>query len=127
MPPRPREPNPTLENPTRIRGHYRCTVMLPFRLHSPNSSLKRLSVAIPELRRAQRRVLECRASVELFASREWAAVWANFRRREREDDFGAWGVFRLVSRPLLGVTLRGLSGALRLGALLLSRFLPKQV
>ena len=37
------------------------------------------------------------------------------------------GVFRLVSRPLLGVTLRGLSGALRHGVVLLSRYLPKQV
>ena len=27
-----------------------------------------------------------------------------------------WELFRLVSRPLLGITLRGLSGALRLGA-----------
>jgi hypothetical protein len=38
-----------------------------------------------------------------------------------------WGVFRLVSRPLLGVTLRGLSGALRYGVVLLSRILPEQV
>ncbi len=30
-----------------------------------------------------------------------------------------WGFIRLVSRPLLGVTLRGLSGALRLGVVLL--------
>ena len=44
------------------------------------------------------------------------------------------GAFRLVSRPLLGVTLLGQTGALRLGVVLLrlqrpcgSRFLPKEV
>ncbi len=35
--------------------------------------------------------------------------------------------FRPISRPLLGVTLRGLSGALRHGVALLSRDLPEQV
>jgi hypothetical protein len=30
-----------------------------------------------------------------------------------------WGIFRLGSRPLLGITLRGQTGALRLGVVLL--------
>jgi hypothetical protein len=38
-----------------------------------------------------------------------------------------WGVFRLVSFPLLGVTLRGLSDTLRHGVVLLSRDRPEQV
>jgi hypothetical protein len=42
--------------------------------------------------------------------------WMVFDKRMTSMHLGA---FYLVSRPLLGVTLRGLSGALRLGAVLL--------
>ncbi len=42
-----------------------------------------------------------------FAGRDGAAVEANICRRGTEDDLVHWGAFRLVSRPLLGVTLRG--------------------
>ena len=92
----------------------------------PNSSLKAPSVAIPS---CHGRNEEC--SVPCF--------WDSLRQREGLR-FGRScaaeiermtpvhrGVFRLVSRPLLGVTLRGLSGARRHGVVLLSRFLPKQV
>ena len=53
------------------------------------------------------------------AARKKTVVEANTRRRDRENDFGAWGIFRSVSRPLLGVTLRAQTGALRLGVVLL--------
>jgi hypothetical protein len=42
-----------------------------------------------------------------FAGRDMAAVEANLSRQGTEDDLVHLGAFRLVSRPLLGVTLRG--------------------
>jgi hypothetical protein len=42
-----------------------------------------------------------------IAGRDGAAVEVNICRRGTEDDLVHWGSFRLVSRPLLGVTLRG--------------------
>jgi hypothetical protein len=54
-----------------------------------------------------------------LASRDELLFGRTFAAEKREGDFGPVGVCRSVSRPLLGVTLRGLSGALRLGALLL--------
>jgi hypothetical protein len=53
------------------------------------------------------------------ATRIEAAVGANSACRDAKGDLGISGACRLVSRPLLGITLRGLSGALRLGVALL--------
>ena len=84
----------------------------------PNSSLKAPSMAAESYR--ERNSGYSMPSFDgAFAARKEAAVWANIYRRDREDDFGASGAFRLVSRPLLGVTLRGQTGALRLGVVLL--------
>jgi hypothetical protein len=84
----------------------------------PNSSRKAPSVQIPS---CQRRKEHCPtlASNGALAARYVAAIWANSRSQDAKSDFGALGAFRLVSRPLLGVTLRGLSGALRHGVVLL--------
>jgi hypothetical protein len=84
----------------------------------PNSSRKAPCVLIPS---CQRRNEHCPtpASNGALAARYAAASWANSRSRDAKSDFGAFGAFRLVSRPLLGVTLRGLSGALRHGVVLL--------
>src|SRR5271154_1447446 len=92
--------------------------MPPFRLHSPTRLGKHLACLIPSF---QRRNEHCPtpASNGALAARYAAAMWANSRSRDAKSDFGALGAFRLVSRPLLGVTLRGLSGALRHGVVLL--------
>jgi hypothetical protein len=84
----------------------------------PNSSQKAPSVLIPS---CQRRNEYCSTSTSTgaLAARYATAIWANSRGRDVTSDFGALGAFRLVSRPLLGVTLRGLSGALRHGVVLL--------
>src|SRR5271154_5619657 len=99
--------------------------MPPFRLHSPTRLGKHLACLIPSF---QRRNEHCPtpASNGALAARYAAAMWANSRRRDAKIDFGALGAFRLVSRPLFGVTLRGLSGALRHGVVLL-RFQPLRV
>jgi hypothetical protein len=85
----------------------------------PNSSLKASSVAFPSLE-ARNNPCAMPAFYGDTAAREKAVVEANFRSREIERLTSVHrGVFRLVSRPLLGVTLRGQTGALRLGVVLL--------
>jgi hypothetical protein len=72
----------------------------------PNSSLKSPSVASVSFR-TRRKVCSKPSFHRAFAAQEKAAVEANIRRRGTEDDLVHGGAFRLVSRPLLGVTLRG--------------------
>jgi hypothetical protein len=72
----------------------------------PNSSLKAPRVASVS-RRTHRRVCSKQSFHGVFATTEMAAVGANFQRLNRRGDLVHWGAFRLVSRPLLGVTLRG--------------------
>jgi len=72
----------------------------------PNSSLNAPSVASVSCR-THRRVCSKPPFHTAFAAHEKAAVEANIRRRVAEDDLVHRGAFRLVSRPLLGVTLRG--------------------
>ena len=84
----------------------------------PNSSRKAPGVLIPSCqRRNEHRPTP--ASNGALAARYAAAIWASSRSGDTKCDFGALGAFRPVSRPLLGVTLRGLSGALRHGVVLL--------
>jgi len=71
----------------------------------PNSSLNEPGVA--SLSCHPRKEVCSKPSVfRVLAARKTAAVGANFQCLYREDDFGAFGFIRLVSRPLLGVTLR---------------------
>jgi hypothetical protein len=72
----------------------------------PNSSLKAPSVASVSYR-THREVCSKPIFYGAFAGRDGAAVEANICRRGTKDDLVHWGAFRLVSRPLLGVTLRG--------------------
>jgi hypothetical protein len=72
----------------------------------PNSSLKAPSVASVSCR-THREVCSKPSFHTAFATHEKAAVEANIRRQGTEDDLVHLGAFRLVSRPLLGVTLRG--------------------
>jgi len=84
----------------------------------PRLSLRSPCVPIPS--RKDRNVAGEKPSFKKNSrQRTGAAVWSGLCRREAKDDFGAWGFIRPVSRSLLGVTLRGLTGALRHGALLL--------
>jgi hypothetical protein len=72
----------------------------------PNSSLKAPRVASVSCR-THRRVCSKPSFHRAFAAHEKAAVEVNLCRRRTEDDLVHGGAFRLVSRPLLGVTLRG--------------------
>jgi hypothetical protein len=72
----------------------------------PNSSLNAPRVASVSCQ-ARTEVCSKPSLYGAFAAHEKAAVEANIRRRGTEDDLVYWGAFRLVSRPLLGVTLRG--------------------
>ena len=92
----------------------------------PNSSLKAPSVAIPS---CHGRNEECSVPCfwGLFAEKEALRFGRTCVAEIERMTPVHRGVFRLVSRPLLGVTLRGLSGARRHGVVLLSRVLPEQV
>jgi single-strand DNA-binding protein len=84
----------------------------------PCLSMKALCAPIPS-RKDRNEAAEKPCFRKTSCQRIETAVWAGLCRREAKDDFGAWRFIRLVSRPLLGVTLRDLTGALRHGALLL--------
>jgi hypothetical protein len=72
----------------------------------PNSSLKAPRLA-PLSFHPRKEACSKPAFSGTIAGLDRAAVEANICRRATEDDLVHWGAFRLVSRPLLGVTLRG--------------------
>ncbi len=86
--------------------------------HAPNPAaqphLSLNAFSVPFLSREERNGGGERPSFHgTIASRNELRFGQTSAAEKREDDFGPEGFFRLVSRPLLGVTLRGLSGALR--------------
>ena len=111
-------PGIQLENRTRIEvtSMYRHAAKSAAQ---PNSSLKAPSVAIPSIAES---ATEGARAVLLWSlcAREMGCGLGEHSTAEIERLTSVHrGAFRLVSRPLLGVTLRGQTGALRLGVVLL--------
>jgi hypothetical protein len=84
----------------------------------PNSSLKAPRVPVPSCG-GRNGGCSRPSSRGAVATLMWAAIGTNSARRDTKVTVVHRGAFRLVSRPLLGVTLRGQTGALRLGVVLL--------
>ncbi len=85
----------------------------------PNSSLKAPSVAMPSREGRDGTVLDSHPQSESWPAEMGRSSDELLIAGTRRVTSVHWEFFRLVSRPLLGITLRGLSGAQRLGALLL--------
>ena len=122
-PPQPDRSPQTLENPNPYPRSYRCTLMLPSRLHSPTLSLKAPFMALPaSLRReaTQRQWRKAVLSRTLLPAQMGLRFGPTSAAEKREADFGALEFLpSRIPSFCSGSLLRGLTGALRLGALLL--------